>query len=95
MIDEIHATALTRTLNKKWLKKEKAGIWVCGNSPFPANAKKGKCEECKADVYYNENCMDMLKKNVKKICIGCCLSKYKKEIEPEQLKLLERANRKE
>lgn len=89
-MDKIHALALTRAKNKKWLKGKKGKFWLCGDKPFLEPSRKGKCAECGDVIYYNEDCADgLVSKNVKKICSSCCLKNHRKEMNEEQIKILE------
>ena len=90
MIDEIHATAISRLVNKRLLKEQggkKGRIWICGFYPL-LNSKETKCEDCGKRCFFTENNLDLVSKNNKKICPICALNNYE---QPEELrKILER-----
>ena len=83
---------IAREMNKQWLKGHKPGIILCSLKKV-SECTKTKCYECKKVCYYNigDN-TDMVKKNPKKVCPKCVLGKmkYRKNINSEQLNLLEK-----
>lgn len=93
MVDEIHAMALTRVKNKEWLKGRKAGIVVCGRRPHLSTSKKVRCSECGRECYHSTNRKDfpdLLDKKHKLICGACALKNHSKNMNKEQIEILEK-----
>ena len=79
--------------HKEWNKGHKANLCVCGFHKVLGSITI-KCAECGKDCFYSltEN-SDMMVRKVKKICIECALftPKWRKKLNDEQAKILERA----
>lgn len=86
----IEIVSLSRFKHKKWNKGRKADVCVCGNFN-PGWSEEIKCDECGDKCFYSgeKDNSDLKKENIKKICLKCALSKYKKHLNKEQIKLLE------
>lgn len=86
----IHLIAYARQLNRRLLKGKKANLRVCGLVNY-GWSKETKCEECNEICYYTDDSPDMYTKNSKKVCIKCVLQNHKKELNKDQIKILEEA----
>ena len=86
----IWLTALTRAKNKEFLGDGKGDVWVCTLERTPWS-KKANCVYCGKDCYYTEDCLDLLKKDAKKICLGCAFEKHGEDMSEDAKKLLRRA----
>jgi len=85
----IQVEALTRFKNKQWVGNKKAEVNVCGPRNF-GFSEEVRCEECGAKCFYTNNCRDLKKKNIKKICIKCALEKYSDDLNDEMKDILRR-----
>jgi len=87
--EPVEIASLSRVKHKKWDKGKKADIVICCNEN-PGWSDKVKCKECGDVCYYTskEN-LDIKKKNIKRICLKCGLTKYRKFLNKEQIKILE------
>jgi hypothetical protein len=85
----IEVVSLSKIKHQKWNKGEKADVCVCGKENF-GWSKEIKCEECGEKCYYSgdEDNQEFKKENIKKICLKCCLTKYRKHLNEEQIKIL-------
>lgn len=88
---DIHWTAMARTINKSWLGKNKANLWVCGSHRIKGT-KEAECVSCKCKIYYTLDSLDFLTEDAKKICMPCAVNnpEYADEKNKEQREFLKK-----
>ena len=86
----IEIESWTRLKNKEWLGENKANVVACCLSGEEWTIQV-KCDECGNTCYYTPTSNDMKIKNVKMVCTNCILDldKYRKELNKDQIKILE------
>ncbi len=89
--EPIEILSFSRVKHKIWNKEKKADVVICGNINY-GWSDKINCEECGRVCYYSsKESLDLKTKFVKKICLNCGLTKYKGDLNEEQINLLKMA----
>ena len=95
--DYKQAQKMANDLADRVNKGKKAGLWVChpladGEKKRDDMFKVGKCSHCKGRVVYDPAHSTRMLKSAKKVCRICTLKHYRKGLDPEMVKYLERGN---
>ena len=89
MKEEIAREISKDIFEKKYGKKAKIEMWVCGNLKL-STSEETNCSECREKCYYDRELLYRSKKNTKFICVKCALKNHKKELSKEEIIMLEK-----
>lgn len=92
MEEPIELASLLRNKYKNWYGNNpgKASLVVCNNIN-PSWCKKFKCSKCKVDCYVSESSENYIGIKTKLVCNKCALKFYKKQLNKEQINIIEAA----